>query len=125
VTPFICYDLRFPEIFQIASKKSHLITVIANWPANRQKHWIDLIKARAIENQSYIAAVNRVGYGDNIYYSGDSIVVNPMGEIIIAGDDKERLLVAEINKNIVESTRDLFPVKNDRRENLYISKYKK
>ena len=68
ICPLVCYDLRFPEIFQIASKKSELICVAANWPKKRENHWITLLTARAIENQCYIAGINRVGTGDGIYY---------------------------------------------------------
>ena len=57
---FICYDLRFPEIFQAASKQAEVIVVAANWPACRSEHWKTLLRARAIENQVYIVAVKIV-----------------------------------------------------------------
>ncbi|PXV95397.1 putative amidohydrolase [Lachnotalea glycerini] len=117
-TPFICYDLRFPEIFQIASKHSQLITVAANWPIERREHWLTLLRARAIENQCYIAGVNRVGCGNDILYGGDSIIVNPYGEII-SFNIEEGLISAEIDKEIVLKYRESFHLKKDRREELY------
>lgn len=117
--PFICYDLRFPEIFQIASKTAHLITVAANWPKERKEHWLTLLKARAIENQCYIAGVNRIGYGNGIQYIGDSIILNPYGEIISSAIEKECIVSAQIDKSIVLKYRADFKLKEDRKEVLY------
>jgi omega-amidase len=125
ITTFICYDLRFPEIFQAASKKANLITVAANWPKSRREHWITLLKARAIENQCFIAGVNRVGIGDNIEYSGDSLLIDPLGNVLLQGSDKEELLIHDIDVDEVYKARESFGLKNDRREDLYYSLYKK
>lgn len=118
--PFICYDLRFPEIFQIASKDAHLITVAANWPKQRREHWITLLKARAIENQCYIAGVNRVGIGNGLEYSGDSMIINPYGEILSQTIDGEGIVSADIDVLTVESYRESFRLKDDRKEQLYL-----
>lgn len=118
--PFICYDLRFPEIFQIASKRCQLITVAANWPNARKEHWITLLKSRAIENQCYIAGINRIGIGNNIAYTGNSMVIDPLGKIIASSEDNvEDIIVADIDKNLVNTIRSSFNVKADRREDLY------
>jgi len=119
ISTFICYDLRFPEIFQIASKKAQLIIVIANWPKSRSDAWKTLLKARAIENQCFIAGVNRIGSGDGIEYSGDSMIINPKGNILKTSHNKEELLIEEIQINEVSSLRDKFPYKRDRKEVLY------
>ena len=119
ITPFICYDLRFPEIFQIASKTSKLITVAANWPRSRQDHWLTLLKARAIENQCFIAGINRVGIGDGIEYGGGSVIISPLGEILNEVNNKEELIVKEIDFTLVNELRDFFSLKKDRREELY------
>jgi omega-amidase len=120
LSTFICYDLRFPEIFQIASKEAELITVAANWPEARKEHWITLLKARAIENQCYIAGINRVGLGDGIKYSGNSLIIDPLGNIVSSSSDgMEGLIIAELDINLVNSVREKFPLKNDRREDLY------
>lgn len=124
VTSFICYDLRFPEIFQIASKKSQLITIAANWPKARIYHWQTLLKARAIENQCYIAAVNRTGTGGSLEYSGSSMIIDPTGKVLAMADDTESLLICNIDIDEVSSLRDSFKLKADRRENLYINLYK-
>lgn len=118
--PFICYDLRFPEIFQIASQNNDLIIVAANWPHSRINHWISLLKARAIENQCYIAGINRIGMGNNIIYSGNSMIVDPSGKIIAFGEDGiDDIITADINKEIVLATKENFRFKLDRREDLY------
>lgn len=117
-SPFICYDLRFPEVFQIASKFAHVIFVPANWPSKRREHWKCLLQARAIENQVYIIAVNCVGKIGGINYSGDSCVINPNGEVLLDLFEREGVSVFELTDD-VENYRCTFQVKNDRKENLY------
>ncbi|GIM28944.1 amidohydrolase [Clostridium polyendosporum] len=121
LSPFICYDLRFPEIFQVASRHANLITISANWPKSRISHWKALLVARAIENQCYIAGINRVGQGDNLLYNGASMIVSPSGEILCYEEDKEVLLIHDLVLSEVENLRSSFPLKNDRRETLYIN----
>ena len=88
--PFICYDLRFPEVFRIATRRgAHLIAVIANWPAKRVSHWVALLQALAIENQAYVVGVNRVGNDPKLGYPGRSLIVDPQGEIVAEGSDRE------------------------------------
>jgi omega-amidase len=84
VSPFICYDLRFPEIFRkaTAGHQPELFVVIANFPLKRIHHWVLLLQARAIENQSYVMGVNRVGTDPYYAYGGRSIIVDPHGTII-------------------------------------------
>ncbi|WP_291637440.1 nitrilase-related carbon-nitrogen hydrolase [Clostridium sp.] len=123
IAPFICYDLRFPEIFQIASKTASLITVAANWPIDRREHWITLLKARAIENQCFIAGVNRVGEGNGLNYSGDSMIIDPLGNIISTLYMEEGLIIADINKENVTVVRESFWLKKDRKETLYYNMY--
>lgn len=115
---FICYDLRFPEIFQIASKKAHVILVPANWPEKRREHWRCLLQARAIENQVYIIAVNCVGEIGGVDYSGDSCVIDPNGKILLKLSGKDGISEYELMDD-VETFRQNFPVKNDRNEHLY------
>jgi predicted amidohydrolase len=123
ITPFICYDLRFPEIFQVASRTATLITVAANWPCERRDHWITLLKARAIENQCYIAGVNRVGEGNGLNYSGDSMIIDPLGNIMGTLYNEEGLVVADINYDEVIEIRKKFRLKDDRKESLYRKMY--
>lgn len=115
---FICYDLRFPEIFQLASKTANIIIVPANWPASRSEHWKCLLRARAIENQVYIFAINCVGEVGGLYYSGDSCVINPNGEILMELSGQEGVLEYELLDD-VSDFRNTFQIKNDRREDLY------
>ncbi len=111
---FICYDLRFPEVFQAASGRAHMIIVPANWPAKRSAH----LRARAIENQVYILAVNCVGEIGGISYTGDSCVIGPDGEARAELSGTEGMIVWELTDD-VERLRRGFPVKKDRRETFY------
>ncbi len=120
---FICYDLRFPEIFQIVSKKAQVIIVPANWPTSRSEHWKCLLRARAIENQVYILAINCVGDIDDLLYSGNSCIINPDGKVMMELPGKEGTLEYEL-VNDVENFRSTFPIKRDRREDLYLNLYK-
>lgn len=115
---FICYDLRFPEVFQISSKKNEVIIVLANWPKERVDHWSTLLKARAIENQAFILGVNRTGEGNGQNYVHSSAAYNPYGEKITAYDCNE-LLYADIDESVAWEYRENFPLKSDRREGLY------
>ncbi|MEY8319850.1 carbon-nitrogen family hydrolase [Lachnospiraceae bacterium 46-61] len=122
-SPLICYDLRFPEIFQVCSIKSHVITIIANWPTPRRCHWISLLKARAIENQCYILGVNRCGSGDGLDYSGDSMIIDPYGKIVAMAKECSQVITADIDDNIVTKYRQEFPLKADRKPLLYSQLY--
>lgn len=115
---FICYDLRFPEIFQAVSTETEVIIVPANWPEKRREHWMCLLKARAIENQVYMIGINCVGNIGGLEYSGDSCVINPEGECIGRLSRQEGLILCEI-KDDVKGYRSGFPVKNDRRVEYY------
>lgn len=119
IVPFTCYDLRFPEIFQIASEKATIITVIANWPVTRRDHWITLLKARAIENQCFVIGVNRTGAVGRMEYPGDSMAISPTGEILAHSRMGEGLAIAEIYPAQANAYRDSFPLKADRKPELY------
>ena len=84
VSPFICYDLRFPELFRetASQHQPELFVVIASWPDKRIHHWVRLLQARAIENQAYVIGVNRIGNDPSHSYPGRSILVDPHGEIL-------------------------------------------
>ena len=113
----ICYDLRFPATFEKAANKADLMIVPANWPAKRSAHWKALLKARAIENQVYVAGVNCVGDIGGLTYSGDSRIINPDGnqcrtQCIKAGFIGN-IYIADLN-NDTDKYRQAFPVRNDR-----------
>lgn len=77
---FICYELRFPEVFGAVARDVDAMILIANWPATRQEHWDALLRARAIENQCYIVGVNRVGVANGLSYVGGSTGFDPWGD---------------------------------------------
>ena len=82
---FVCYDLRFPELFRAVAPEIDAAVVIANWPARRRAHWDVLTRARAIENQCYVVAVNRTGVADEVDYDGGSVAFDPWGEPVGIG----------------------------------------
>jgi predicted amidohydrolase len=119
VTPFVCYDLRFPEPFRTAAADTDVYAVVANWPDERREHWRTLLRARAIENQAYVVGVNRVGDGGRLHYAGDSAAISPLGEVLAEGDDRERVLFADIDPATVARLRSRFPALDDRRPEAY------
>lgn len=119
ISGFICYDLRFPEIFQIASRQATIILLIANWPESRIDHWYTLLKARAIENQCYMLGVNRVGDGNGIHYAPSSAAYDPYGRRLTPEHDSSSLLYIDIDPSVALSYRESFPLKTDRRSDLY------
>lgn len=120
---FICYDLRFPEIFQAVSGQAHVIIVAADWPGSRREHWKCLLKARAIENQCYILGVNTVGRQNGLDYTGDSCVILPDGTVAAELSDEEGLIYYDLMDD-VPGYRQAFPVKQDRRVELYTKLYR-
>lgn len=119
ISPFICYDLRFPEIFQIASKEAQIITVAANWPISREEHWITLLKARAIENQCYVIGINRIGFGNGLEYNGASAFISPNGDVLNEITNKENLIIKDLKIEEIIKIKNKFDIKIDRREKLY------
>jgi predicted amidohydrolase len=116
VAPLICYDLRFPEAFRIAAKSGvDVFVVIANWPTPRVAHWLALLTARAIENQAYVVGCNRVGKDPNVDYPGRSVVIDPRGNIVADGGDKEGIVKAAIDLDGLRAYRKSFPALADMR----------
>lgn len=116
----ICYDLRFPELYQAYSKDCSVILNIANWPEQRVSHWRALNKARAIENQVFMIAVNRIGTdGKGLQYVFSSHIVSPYGEELKGTSLSEEVVVYDLNLEEVAQYRAEFPVKNDRKITLY------
>ena len=114
VSPLICYDLRFPELFRAGSKGGvEVFVVIAAWPKDRIEHWITLLRARAIENQAYVVGANRTGNDPKHQYCGRSIVVDPHGSIIADAGEEECVLTATLDAKLVQSWRDAFPAYRD------------
>ena len=116
IAPFICYDLRFPEIFRAAvNRGAELIAVISNWPNRRQQHWTTLLKARAIENQAAVIGVNRAGSDPEFTYAGGSLILGPQAEVLAEAGDAPGFIRAEISPELVRDWRAQFPALRDRR----------
>jgi omega-amidase len=119
VTPFVCYDLRFPEPFRTAAADTDLFAVVANWPDQRREHWRALLRARAIENQAYVVGVNRAGDANGLHYAGDSAAIAPLGETIVEADDREQVIFCDVDPEVVKKLRSRFPALSDRRPEAY------
>lgn len=137
VNLLVCYDLRFPvwsrqqlqepleppaagETVPLKNPGSapepefDLLVYVANWPQRRSHAWKTLLQARAIENQSYVVGVNRVGNdGNDIYHSGDSMIVDPLGEILYQAGDKESIFTLTLQREKLEEVRTRFPFWKD------------
>ena len=114
ICPLVCYDLRFP-IWSRNTENYDLLLYVANWPERRSHAWRSLLLARAIENQSYVIGLNRVGYdGNKILHSGDSSVFNMKGEILFQESDKEIIHTIELSKDDLNDYRKEFPVLMDK-----------
>ena len=120
ILPLVCYDLRFP-VWARNKKQDNgkpefdVIIYVANWPEVRKNPWKKLLEARAIENQVFVIAANRVGKDmKDIAYSGDSAIIDPYGEYLTEGDPgKEQLIQATISYQTLSDFRKKFPVLND------------
>jgi predicted amidohydrolase len=116
ITPFVCYDLRFADVFWRAALETDVYLVTANWPSPRRHHWQTLLQARAIENQAYVVGCNRVGTaGDGTEHVGDSRIVSPMGELLATAAGVETLVLADVDPAEVAATRDRLRFLADRR----------
>ena len=109
----VCYDLRFP-VWSRNRNDYDLLINSANWPLSRNSVWATLLKARAIENQCFVAGANRVGDdGAGVKYCGESMLINPRGEIMGESDDKECIITGEISMEELTTFRNKFPVSGD------------
>lgn len=121
VAPFVCYDLRFPEVFRQAARRgAQLLVLIANWPQARESHWLALLEARAIENQAYVVAVNRAGSDPHARYAGRSRIIGPRGEILAEGGADEQLVMAQVELEPLVEYRRQFPALADMRKDFLV-----
>jgi predicted amidohydrolase len=121
----ICYDLRFPVWARQSSpsplvergqggEEYDVLIYVANWPERRSLAWKTLLQARAIENQCYVIGVNRVGDdGNKVYHSGDSMAVDPLGEILYHKKDEEDIFTITLDKKHLETIRTKLPFLKD------------
>ena len=114
VSLFICYDLRFPELFRAVAEETDLIALVANWPASRRAHWDVLVRARAIENLCYVAAVNRTGEGGGLQYDGGSAAYDPWGEPLLGAVPDADVRVVSVDPGRVAAVRARYPFLADR-----------
>lgn len=111
IASFVCFDLRFPVWCRHSAKQNYDAALfIASWPKTRCEQWNALLRARAIENQSYVVAVNRVGTdGNNIAYQGDTQLLDPLGERLMHRMDDESVDIIRLEKKRLDSVRNQFP----------------
>jgi omega-amidase len=119
ISLMVCYDLRFPVWLRRTDKNDYdILLLVANWPERRSHAWNTLLQARAIENQSYVVAVNRTGNdGNGFLYAGESGVIDPMGKFIAKGKMfTDELVYAEISHSNLQNIRKALPFYEDRDE---------
>jgi predicted amidohydrolase len=115
----VCYDLRFPvwarqQFDEQGNYEYDVLVYVANWPEKRSTAWKSLLQARAIENQCYVVGVNRVGKDANdIIYSGDSMVIDPLGEILYQKANEEDVATLTLDKDHLDAVRKRFPFWRD------------
>jgi len=120
VTPVICYDLRFNELFRATAEGTDLFVIPANWPDRRSHAWRVLLQARAIDCQAWVLGVNRVGHdGNSVLHRGDTTIVDPMGEVVSSLAWDEGVVVGDVDPEAVRETRRKYPFLDDRRPDLY------
>ncbi|WP_423148215.1 amidohydrolase [Rubrolithibacter danxiaensis] len=114
ICPAICYDLRFPVWLRNTEPYYDMLLVVASWPERRSQHWRTLIPARAVENQCFVVAVNRVGHdGNEVYHSGDSMCIDPNGNTVYYKPNDEDLYTFSISKEEVAKARRIYPFLRD------------
>ncbi len=122
----ICYDIRFPELARYYFHKGvEILVVPAQWPEARAQHWRTLLRARAIENETFVIGCNRTGQEpslkneDPLAFPGDGRIIDPTGEILAAGNGDAGALVAELQMRTARTMRRILPVDRDQRPSVY------
>jgi len=118
----VCYDLRFPELWRLyTTAGAHLILIPAEWPVRRVEHWRLLLRARAVENQIFVAGCNRAGTDSDGEFGGHSAVVDPWGRVLVEGAAEPGLFCTSLDLGEVRRNRRLLPFLDDRRPDVYSS----
>lgn len=116
----ICYDLRFPELARKAALNgAHTLFVLAEWPQSRIMLWQYLLRARAIENQLFVVASNRIGSDGKNIFGGHSMILDPTGAMLVEAGDSELILTCKLNLNLIDETRSYIPCLEDRNPKVY------
>ena len=119
VTPLICYDIRFPELFRVAATDTDFFIVVANWPTRRAYAWRTLLAARAIEDQVWVLGVNRVGDANGYPHRGDTSLVDPWGKVVATLADTPGVVSGEVEVEVAREARKRFRFLDDRRPDVY------
>jgi omega-amidase len=116
----ICYDIRFPELARTyAINGAKILFIPAEWPIQREDHWVSLLQARAIENQMYVVGVNTAGMNENDVFNGRSMIIDPWGKVVAEAGSEPTILYSDVDLDMVDSVRERMPVFQDRRPSVY------
>ena len=120
VCPMICYDVRFPELWRPAAISGvDVFTVSSSWPRSRITHWRAMLASRAIENQAFVVASNRIGKDDIAMWGGSSMIITPQGDLLSESNETDtQIISSEVDPEIARSWQDEFPVLQDVQEDL-------
>lgn len=119
VTPLICYDLRFVELFRAAADDTDLYVVVANWPERRHHAWRTLLAARAIDCQAWVLGVNRVGQASGADHLGGSALLDPLGHPVSELERTAGVVLGDVDPLVVRDLRRRYPFLADRRPEVY------
>jgi predicted amidohydrolase len=119
LTPLICYDLRFVELFRAAADTTDCFVVIANWPSSRDHAWRTLLAARAIDCQAFVLGVNRVGDAEGHPHRGHTTLLDPLGEVMSTLADRQGVVAGDVDPTRVAEIRARYPFLRDRRPEVY------
>ena len=116
----ICYDIRFPELVRsLALEGVEMLFVVSQWPEKRIEHLKTLSRARAIENQMFVAVCNSCGCADKVRFGGNSMIIDPWGDVLASAGETEEIITADFDFGKIEEIRNSINVFNDRKPELY------
>lgn len=116
----ICYDIRFPELARTyAVNGAKILFIPAEWPIQREDHWVTLLRARAIENQMFVVGANTAGKNENDVFNGHSMIIDPWGKTIAEAGSEPTIMYSDVDLDLVNSVREKMPVFKDRKPSVY------
>ena len=118
MAPFVSKDLRFPELFRLATPEAELLIVLTNWPSSHVKHWVSLLKAHAIESQAYVIGANRADSDPHASLPGHSLIIDPAGNVLAESGVPVGIISAQLGLDTISEWRSEFPINQNHRNSV-------